>query len=350
MIVGIINMRFCILTEIKPSIKHGMGKYIEIIKNTLGIRDIDIFNVFEINDSELIKINQYDCCLVHIGLLKKNQIDILNFLKKISIKKIATIHSVLKTEVEYFKEFINVYFPNNTDILSGIDVIDDSEYQLMICEYDALIFNTQNDRDIFLKHYKFDGLIENIIPPLEHLFKPHSNSIKKNNQMSYMGRLDYRKGLIATLNSFEFLPNDELDIYGLIMDRYNQIILKHFTEKNRNITYKGLVKDRSDYFNKYSIFFGNSLYEPLGFSHLEHLFNYVTPIIGKNTGTSEVFGESWPFQVGDSVPELINCVDKIKKTNLDDLKNQHDFVINNLKKYTTDYYKSKLFNLIYKLK
>lgn len=341
-------MRFCILTEIDPSTKHGMGKYIELIKPVLNISNSEIFNVLTLDSDQIEKINQFDICLVHIGLLKSSY-NILSELKSIKIPKVTTIHSVISEEYKYFKELFEVYFKNKVEIVDTFDVIDQQNYQNVIDQYDALIFNTNSDKELFLKSYNFNGPIATIIPPLEHLFKPHSTQINKTDHMTYMARIDYRKGVIATLNAFEFLPNYSLDVYGLLMSKHDKIILEHFLHKNKNIKYKGLVQDRSKYFNQYSIFFGNSLYEPLGFSHLEHLFNYVTPIIGKNTGTSEVFGADYPFQVGDNVAELLAMVHKIKNTSTDQLYEIHKKHIDRIKINTNSKFKSKLKKLIYSL-
>jgi len=312
-------MKFCIITDVPVDIKHGLGQYIRSLVRIFSLGKDTVYNIFEISSADVEHINKnFDFVSIQIGILKKNQTYVADTLSQIRIPKIATIHSVVDEEIFWLEHCLDNYFPNSA---REFNALYKEGYLTVLSKLDGLVFYTENDMKVFEKHYNIK-IRKNVISPSVQYITDNieSKSIKKTNLISILGRIDYRKGIVASLNSMEFLPEYNLEVYGEAVDQHNIVILNHFLSKNKNIKYKGLITDRHSYYNNTSIFFGNSLYEPFGFSHVENLFNFVVPIIGKDTGTHEVFGKDYPFVVGDSVPELIDMIKKINATPEHELK------------------------------
>lgn len=331
-------MKICIITDVPVGIEHGMGRYITNLSNSLGIKNKSIFSLFTLNDDIISYINsEFDIVSVQIGILKLNQIYNLKFLQQIKLKKIATIHSVVDKEIELYLECMRIYF-KKVDV--GINTLYGDEYQHQFLDImDGFVFYTHNDAVVFNQYYESDRP-QHIIPPsIEYCFDAYSNKIKKNNNISVLGRIDYRKGVIASFSAMNFIEQYNLDVYGLIMNEHDGVILNYFISKNKNIVYKGTLSDNDYYFNRTSIFLGNSLYEPFGFSHVENLFNFVVPIIGKDTGTHEAFGVDYPFVVEDSVPQLVEMVTQIERMHDGELYEILKRTQNNLIHLTDNYFR-----------
>lgn len=335
----------CIITDVPLGIEHGMGRYIANLSNSLGVENKSVFNLFTLNDDTISYINsEFDIVSIQIGILKLRQIDNLKFLQQIRLKKIATIHSVVDKEIELYLECMKIYF-KKLDV--GINTLYGDEYQHQFLDIiDGFVFNTNNDKCVFNQYYKSDKPQYVVSPSIEYCFDTYSTKIKKNNNISVLGRIDYRKGVIASFNTMSFIEQYNLDVYGLIMNEHDGIILNYFIDKNKNIVYKGTLSDKDYYFNRTSIFLGNSLYEPFGFSHMENLFNFVVPIIGKNTGTHEVFGEDYPFVVEDSVPQLLDMIHTISNMESSDLYDILKRTQQNLSHLTDTTFAEKYSNVI----
>jgi glycosyltransferase involved in cell wall biosynthesis len=338
-------MKICIITDVPLGIEHGMGRYITNLSNSLGIDGKSIFNLFTLNDDIISYINsEFDIVSIQIGILKLSQINNLKFLQQIRLKKIATIHSVVDKEIELYLECMRIYF-KKVDV--GVNTLYGDEYQQQFLDImDGFVFYTYNDSVVFNQYYKSDKPQYIIPPSIEYCFDVYSNRVKKNNNISVLGRIDYRKGVIASFSSMGFLQQYNLDVYGLIMNEHDGLILNHFLNKNRNIVYKGTLSDKLYYFDRTSIFLGNSLYEPFGFSHIENLFNFVVPIIGKDTGTHEAFGADYPFVVEDSVPQLVEMVKQIERMNGGELYEILKRTQNNLIHLTDEYFRQKYLEMI----
>jgi hypothetical protein len=338
-------MKICIITDVPLGIEHGMGRYITNLSDSLGIGGKSIFNLFTLNDDIISYINsEFDIVSIQIGILKLSQINNLKFLQQIRLKKIATIHSVVDKEIELYLECMRIYF-KKVDV--GVNTLYGDEYQQQFLDImDGFVFYTYNDSVVFNQYYKSDKPQYIIPPSIEYCFDVYSNRVKKNNNISVLGRIDYRKGVIASFSSMDFLQQYNLDVYGLIMNEHDGVILNHFLNKNRNIVYKGTLSDKFYYFDRTSIFLGNSLYEPFGFSHIENLFNFVVPIIGRGTGTHEVFGEHYPFVVGDSVPEIVSMVHTINSISSDELYNILQKVQNKFLNLNNNTFKNEYFNSV----
>lgn len=336
---------FCILTNFDINVEHGMGRYTQNLINIFNISLNHIYK-FENLTSDLINyINKsYDYVNIQTGLLKRNEKYILSVIDNISIPKIFTIHSVIDEEIKYIKEMYYYYFPK---LGYTLNTHYGEDYEIFLNKMDGLIFYTNSDKEIFFKHYKYNKPYTIISPSVEYIFKNQiSNRIKKTKNLGYLGRIDYRKGCIASFNLMEFIPDYNLDVYGLIMTDDSRQILEYFLSKNRNMKYKGLLLNKEYYFDNTSIFLGNSLYEPFGFSHVENLVNYVTPIIGKNTGTCEIFGKNYPYVVGDDIYELKNTVELIINTSEDKLTEILNDTISNIKYLDNKLYKEKYIDFI----
>lgn len=337
-------MKFCIISNVPLGTSNGIGTYIKNLCNLFRIPDEHVYNVFALTNSDIEYINKtFNFVNLHIGLLESRTAEGLKIqkLKKIKLKKIATIHNVPDEEVRLFEECMTTYFPTRK---YPIDTIIGRDYEKFFLKLvDGLIFNTKSDYKIFSKFYSIN-INSKILPPSVQYILDNSTEtgIVKSNNMLYLGRVDYRKGLICSLNSMEFLPRFNLDVIGGINAKhsYNKVVLGTFLKKLSNIRYKGkLKKSEVVKSEKYFIFLGNSLYEPFGFSHMECLFNDIVPIIGKNTGTHEVFGDTYPYAIEDSVPELIKTVNIIENTPTDQLQSILDKAKNNIKTYTDKFYK-----------
>jgi hypothetical protein len=342
-------MKMCIITDVPIKTNHGMGRYIKNLLKIFDISEKNVFNLFYLNNNIVDFINkEFDVISIQIGILNTTEVpECLKVLKKINIKKVATIHSVVDKEVDYYIECMSDYFnKKNTDY--SIQALYGDLYKTYFLDLmDSLVFCTDNDKRIFNQYY-VSTVPQTVIPPsIEYCNKRHSTHIKKNKSLSFLARIDYRKGIIASFNVMEFLTDYQLDIYGLISNKSDEVILDYFLNKNKNMLYKGLLQDKEKYFNQYSIFLGNSLYEPFGFSHIENLFNYVVPIIGKNTGTHEIFGEEYPYVVTDNVMELKQMIENINNTSEVELKNILDNTINKINYLTNSYFKDRYLSFIY---
>jgi hypothetical protein len=341
-------MRICIITDVPIDVKHGMGRYIHNLLEIFDINKKNVFSVYELNRYLINKINRdFDIASIQIGILNTTEVpECLKLLKKINIKKVATIHSVVDKEVDYYIECMRDYF-NKKDTDYDIQALYGDTYKKYFVDtMDGFIFYTNNDKRIFNQYY-VSNIPQAVIPPsIEYCNKRYSNHIKKNKNLSFLARVDYRKGIVASFNTMEFLTDYELDIYGLISNKSDEVILDYFLNKNKNMSYKGLLQNKEKYFNQYSIFLGNSLYEPFGFSHMENLFNYVVPIIGKNTGTHEIFGNDYSFAISDNVFELKNMIEVINSMSNYNLKSILDETINKIEYLTHSYFKEHYINFL----
>lgn len=338
-------MKFCIITDVPIKIPHGLGQYVRNLIRILNIEENSIYNMLEMSENDIQYINSnFEVVSVQMGILKENQLFVIDKLDKITIPKIATIHSVVDEEIKWLTECFSTYFNQST---VKANAIYSKEYLNLLHKINGFIFYTQSDKTIFESYYKLD-VPKVIIPPsIQYITdNVYSQKIKKTKRIGYLGRVEYRKGLIASLNSMDFLTDYILNMYGLVMDKYDSIILDHFLNKNNKVNYHGLLSDKHTYFNNTSIFFGNSLYEPFGFSHVENLFNFVVPVIGKGTGTHEVFGWDYPFVVEDSVPQLVEMVNRIEKMDESELVNILKKAQSNLIHLTDEYFREEYLKAI----
>lgn len=311
-------MKFCIITNVPLASLNGISRYILNLLKIFKLKEDVVYNVFSLTDTEIEYINaNFDFVSIQIGVLgtMNGEGFKIQKLKKIKLKKIATIHSVPDEEVKYLKDCLSFYFPTST--YRSENLYSDRYERFFLKLLDGIIFYTETDRKIFKEYFTVNIPTTVINPSIDYIRKNiYSNEIMVNNRLAYLGRVDYRKGLLCSLNSMEFLKDKILNVYGPVdkNQQYNKVILQHFLGKRTNIKHYSSVTDRSKYYNTHFIFLGNSLYEPFGFSHVENLLNNVVPIIGKSTGTQEVFGIDYPFAVGDSVPDLVNTVQAIYKS------------------------------------
>lgn len=343
-------MNFCIVTDVPIEIEHGLGQYLRNLKHIFSIKEEDIFNIFELNKEKINYINTtYEAVSVQIGILKKDQTSITEILSDIKIPKIKTIHSVVDEEIFWLKDCFDQYFPK---IPLELNTLYSTEYEKLLNQVDGFIFYTENDRKIFKKYYNVDRPDAIINPSLEYIknHNRYSTSIKKSKSIGYLGRVDYRKGIVASLNAMEFLPEWILNVYGMVLNQHDFVILDYFTKKNSNIKFNNLLQDKNHYFNNTSIFFGNSLYEPFGFSHMENLLNYVTPVIGKDTGTHEIFGQDYPFAVSDNVYELSNVVERIDGTSEFELTKILNSVVERVEKLNDSRFKKNYLDFFNRIK
>lgn len=335
-------MKFCIITDVSLDIPNGIASYVRNLKESFKLTDKDIFNVFNLTNEDISYINEnYSFVSLQIGILRSKTADGFKIqkLKKIKLKKIATIHSVVDEEVRLYKECMDTYFPT---VEYPIGTVHGSSYEKFFLKLvDGLVFSTIEDFNIFKKYYNTSVRSKIIPPSVDYIQKSkYLSPLKKSNNAAFLGRVDYRKGILASLNSMEFLPELNYNIFGPVDtdNQHNKVILNHFKSKYKNIVYRGNVNNRQEYYDSHFIFFGNSLYEPFGFSHIENLFNNVVPIIGKGTGTHEVFGNEYPFVVEDSVTDLVNIVKLIYSKDINYIQAILDKAKNNLRHLTDTFF------------
>ncbi len=106
-------MKFCIITDVSLDIPNGIASYVRNLKESFKLTDKDIFNVFNLTNEEISYINEnYSFVSLQIGILRSKTADGFKIqkLKKIKLKKIATIHSVVDEEVRLYKECMGYLF------------------------------------------------------------------------------------------------------------------------------------------------------------------------------------------------------------------------------------------------
>lgn len=336
-------MKFCIITNVPLTTLNGISRYILNLLKIFKLKEDVVYNVFSLTDTEIEYINaNFDFVSIQIGVLgtMNGEGFKIQKLKKIKLKKIATIHSVPDEEVKYLKDCLSFYFPTST--YRSENLYSDRYERFFLKLLDGIIFYTETDRKIFKEYFTVNTPTTVISPSIDYIRENiYSNEIIRNNRLAYLGRVDYRKGLLCSLNSMEFLKDKILNVYGPVdkNQQYNKVILQHFLRKRTNIKHYSSVTDRNKYYSTHFIFLGNSLYEPFGFSHVENLLNNVVPIIGKNTGTHEIFGSDYPFAVEDSVPQLVDTVNRIQNTPVEKLQNILKIAKNNLETFTDPFFK-----------
>lgn len=341
-------MKFCIITNVPLNTINGISRYVLNLLKIFELKEDVVYDVFSLSDDDIEYINaNFDFVSIQIGVLgtMNGEGFKIQKLKKIKLKKIGTIHSVPDEEVKYLKDCLNFYFPTST--YRSENLYSDRYERFFLKLLDGLVFYTGNDQKIFNSYFKHTLPSRIINPSIQYITDNIvSNKITKSNNLGYLGRVDYRKGLLCSLNSMEFLKDKTLNVFGPVdkNQQYNRVILNHFLSKYKNIKHTPSLKDRKEYYNTHFIFLGNSLYEPFGFSHVENLFNNVVPIVGKNTGTEEVFGNDYPFSVGDSVPGLVSTVEAIFNCTVDELNNILDKAKNNLNNLTDNTFKDSYIN------
>lgn len=347
-------MKFCIISNVPLYIANGIGTYIRNLCRLFNIPDNHVYDAYNLTRKDIEYINSnFDFISLHIGVLESRTADKLKIqkLKKIKLKKIATIHNVPDEEVRLLRECMDTYFPTKKYPVGTVVGKDYEKFFLKLI--DGLVFSTAVDFKVFSGFYN-TNIPSKILPPsIQYVLDTQATQhISKSNKILYLGRVDYRKGLVCSLNGMEFLPKFTLDVIGGYSGKrtHNEVILNFFLSKLNNVEYKGTLKGANKTkLEKYFIFFGNSLYEPFGFSHIECLFNNIVPIIGKGTGTNEVLGYDYPYAVNDSVPELVKTVNSIYNTPIDQLEDILQRAKNNLIKYTDVFYKQNYISFCKKI-
>ena len=259
-------------------------------------------------DEAIALLNTMDVVHWNWGVTESDDEFIMQIFRAITVPIITTVHSLQLVEQECYQECINTYFSNEKDSLkSFIQYFDASaKNQVEFIERsNVTVFLTENE----LAHAQRLGIktkqtrvIYNSIDstPIDYA------NIKQTKHTGIFSRLVYRKGILAAMTAIESMPETTLTIHGGYGDPFTVAMVDSFL-KNPRIQAKGELRgvdNQKRFFSEISLMFGNSLYEPFGYSHVESMQLGVFPIIGAGTGTVELFGEDYPFIVHDDVNDL----------------------------------------------
>ena len=275
-------------------------------------KDIQSNFTFILNETSIKQainlLNSMDIVHWNWGVTESDDEFIMQIFRAIQVPIITTVHSLQVVEQECYRECIDTYFNNATEsIKSFVQYFDASaQNQIEFIERsDVTVFLTQNELNHALRlgiKTKQARVIYNSIDsiPIDYA------NIKQTKHTGIFSRLVYRKGILAAMTAIDLISDMTLTIHGGYGDPFTIAMVDSFL-KNPRIQAKGELRGidkQKQFFSEISIMFGNSLYEPFGYSHVESMQLGVFPIIGANTGTVEIFGEDYPFIVHDDVNDL----------------------------------------------
>jgi glycosyltransferase involved in cell wall biosynthesis len=261
------------------------------------------------NISESIALlNTMDVVHWNWGVTEADDDFIMSIFRSITVPIITTVHSLQLVEQEYYQECVSTYFSDKLDSIKPfIQYFDASARNQVefIERSNVAVFLTNNEKQhadrLGIKTQK-SVIIYNSIDsiPIDYA------NIKQTKHTGIFSRLVYRKGILAAMTVIDSIPETTLTIHGGYGDPFTVAMVDSFL-KNPRIQAKGELRgvdNQKQFFSEISLMFGNSLYEPFGYSHVESMQLGVFPIIGAGTGTVELFGEDYPFIVHDDVNDL----------------------------------------------
>jgi len=259
-------------------------------------------------DDAIALLNTMDVVHWNWGVTESDDEFIMQIFRAIQVPIITTVHSLQLVEQECYQECVNTYFSDKSDsIKSFIQYFDASARNQVefIERSNVTVFLTNNEKlhadRLGIKTQKSVVIYNSIDSiPIDY------SNIKQTKHTGIFSRLVYRKGILAAMTVIESMSDSTLTIHGGCGDPFTIAMVNSFL-KNPRIQAKGELRgleNQKQFFKEISLMFGNSLYEPFGYSHVESMQLGVFPIIGANTGTVEIFGEDYPFIVKDDVNDL----------------------------------------------
>jgi glycosyltransferase involved in cell wall biosynthesis len=259
-------------------------------------------------DDAIALLNTMDVVHWNWGVTESDDDFIMQIFRSITIPIITTVHSLQLVEQECYRECIDTYFHDAKDSIKSFMQYYDlsAKNQVEFIERSNItVFLTENE----LAHAQRLGIktkqtrvIYNSIDPVPIQYA----NIKQTKHTGIFSRLVYRKGILAAITAIDSMLDMTLTIHGGYGDLFTVAMIDSFL-KNPRIQAKGELRgvdNQKRFFSEISLMFGNSLYEPFGYSHVESMQLGVFPIIGAGTGTVELFGEDYPFIVHDDVNDL----------------------------------------------
>jgi len=283
---------------------------------------------------------------------KKQDQWFLEYLLKSGKRIITILQTLLWKEKEYIEECVKYYFPEYEIAENDIDnsIV---YYKRLFNISGKIVLISHKEQEHFIEKYEYPDKIK-IIYNLIDERQVDYNNIKKNYNLGYLGRLSYRKGILTLLSVMEYLSDYNLRIHGDInrvteKDLIGAFFARFLSEKN--IFYRGVIERNdkeafSNYYKEISLSLLPSLYEPFGYAHVESMLNGVFPIIGKNTGTVDVFGEDYPFICGDDVFELKGLIEKYMSFSISDLNDLAKIIDKKFDKFRYEEFSRKYQELI----
>lgn len=279
-------------------------------------------NVHTVYERDIQNIAQHinsthDIMHIYWGLFVQENIWIFDLLEMIDIPIISTIASLNHMEYIYFQEATEYFLEHSDDPHTVMQEYEqwrpvfklsaDKQKQLFQVT-DHLVFVSHREQELYQQYIGIDTdqSVIHVIHNGDISTLPENWNMHKNKHLGIFSRIEWRKGIHYTLQAFEQLESDfDLTIHGRV-DTYGELLL---SESSR-AQYQGVLQDQHDiqgFFDSIDLLLCISLYEPCANAPLESLGYGVFPILGKNNGTVEVFGDVYPF-VADS-------------KNIDDIKN-----------------------------
>ncbi|MDP4145321.1 MAG: glycosyltransferase family 4 protein [Bacillota bacterium] len=285
-----------------------------------GDRDILALSFNEIN---LLSNLSFDIAVVHffgLSFVANEQI--------IKDKKlIYVLHSVPTTE----PYSINDPFGGNLDVKGSFEALC-SRADLLVCVSEA----EKEKLGILYPQYKDKAKV--IYNGLDYKDSLKTEPVIRNERkiFGYMGRLDYRKGLLECIKNFKYIDGELRIACGNDDPFYLNTILNYIeaADLQDKVKFYGWCggERKINFLNSLDALIIPSLYEPFGYVALEAMDEKIPIIVSSKGGLGEIIGE-YKYSFDAYEPNALkNCILEFQQDSCNIIKQEIDklFARNNL--------------------
>lgn len=311
---------------------------LKTLQRTLNISEGDIFFVSDVNS--VYKINEkYTHTLIFLDYKLTTLYSIKQYLKELQTIKVFIADTVPELHKELDKEFCNNLLKSKNHNLTCIPA---EHFTYLYEEFaDGIVTYSKRDIEFLQEFYKFNKQIPiTVIPPslgkTRNDIQLNFTKLSKNTNIGFNGSPSYANGLLDLYLALPQLTQYSVNLYGTHgrNDLSNQTLTNFLTENNKNIKFRGKLKNYVDFYKNHHIYYGNSKYASFDYNTFTSLLNGVIPIIGINSTTAEYLPQ-YPFITNNTPESLVekiklieslnnNQINEILETNLIYLKELND--------------------------
>lgn len=313
-------MKQCIITNYRGGYVNET-LILKALLRTLELTDKDVFYIS--NENSVYSINdEYSHALILLDYKITTIHNIKAYLKQLNIVKVFIMDTVPEIHKDLDREFCRVLLNLNRTNLTSIPL---EQFKYLYENYvDGLITFNQQDLNLLQSIYKFDKKIPvRVIPPSlgnENDIKVDFTKIRPNKSIGFNGSPSYSNGLFDLHQALTQLPGYSFNIYGNHgrSDLSNQALVNFMTGENKQVQFKGKLKDKDEFYFNHHIYYGNAKYSSFDYNTFLSLLNGMVPIIGKHTASVEYL-PNYPFITDNTSQSLVKVINTIESLNQNQL-------------------------------